>query len=222
MDLPCPEMIDIVPKHSSHFRAAGQVRVRLCFPILPNARARLATALPSSRPMLGLGLRSLRSAASPNIFLCGPRCPSPFRSFIRNASLHAAARPVPAKLPLKVLQLVYLSNPGFRRASQLANLPPLHSVRQITQAEAEADANPSNVDAQVKLFRLLLESSRPAGRNVIVSRWERMCEFVGAHSSYCCIDINYSRRTRLRLSSSPTKLFSTIYWHYTIPVIAQA
>ena len=159
--------------------------------------------------MLGLGLRSLRSAASPKTFLSGTSCPSPFRSFIRHASLLAAAHPVTAKQPLKVLQLVSLSNPGFRRASQLATLPPLHSVRQITQAEAEADADPSNVDAQVKLFRLLLESSRPAGRNVVVSRWERMCEFVSACTSFAAVALIFLAEPDIA-SSSIRRSFSVL------------
>lgn len=54
----------------------------------------------------------------------------------------------------------------------------IHSIREITQAEAEADADPNNVDAQVRLFHLLSETGRVAGCNVLMSRWERMCEFV--------------------------------------------
>lgn len=132
--------------------------------------------------MLGLGLRSLRPTAFPTFFACGSRHPVLSRSFIQLAAQQA--RRVPSRQPSDVLRLVKPFNFTVRYASELSNVPPVHSVRQITQAEAEADADPNNVGAQVKLFRMLLESARPAGRNVIISRWERMCEFVSDWHEY--------------------------------------
>lgn len=66
---------------------------------------------------------------------------------------------------------------SIRHASSFAVDGKMLSISEITKAEAEADADPNNVDAQNRLFRLLAESGRPAGWNVLMSRWERMCEF---------------------------------------------
>lgn len=151
----------------------------------------------SHRLMLGLGLRSLRPPISPFCYASIPNRPVAVRSFIRLATQQY---PLPLQsrqhritlsppLPIHVVKKTLL---GIRHASELSSVPPLHSIRQITQAEAEADADPDNVEAQLKLFRMLLESSRPAGRNVLISRWERMCEFVSTILTCRCSSSSYS------------------------------
>ena len=137
--------------------------------------------------MLGLGLRSLRPTASTTFFGLALRHPVPFRSFVQLAAHRSCF--VPSRQPITILRFVKPLDFGARHASELSSVPPVHSVRQITQAEAEADSDPNNVDAQVKLFRMLLESTRPAGRNVIISRWERMCEFVSTHTPTGFFDV---------------------------------
>lgn len=134
----------------------------------------LAFPLRWRRHMLGLGLRLARPLASPTHFLVTGRWAASSRS------LHLAAtfRRLSCYNTSRILQL---STPpkstAIRNASSSA-FPPVHSVALITRAEAEADADPNNVDIQVLLFKLLIESQRSAGWNVILSRWERMCEFV--------------------------------------------
>lgn len=46
------------------------------------------------------------------------------------------------------------------------------------------------MDAQINLFRLLIQSERPAGWKVVMSRWERMCEFVSAMISVASFQCN--------------------------------
>lgn len=55
------------------------------------------------------------------------------------------------------------------------------TVAQISSLEAAADADPGHVDSQVKLFRHLIDTNTKTGFNVVMSRWERMCEFVRLH-----------------------------------------
>lgn len=127
--------------------------------------------------MLGLGLRLARPLASPTHFLVTSRWAASSRSLIH---LAATSRRSSCYNTSKILQLTTSpKSPAIRHASNSA-FPPVHSVAIITRAEAEADADPNNVDAQVRLFKLLIESQRSAGWNVILSRWERMCEFVSS------------------------------------------
>ncbi|KAI5124509.1 hypothetical protein M0805_003033 [Coniferiporia weirii] len=126
--------------------------------------------------MLGLGLRLARPCASHNPFLFGSRWPTVARSLVH---LAAASRPPSRYTPnSKVLQLLYSSTkPYIRHASSTPHFLSVDSIQLISKAEAEADADPTNVTAQVQLFRLLIDSKRSAGWNVVMSRWERACEF---------------------------------------------
>ena len=51
-------------------------------------------------------------------------------------------------------------------------------INHISNLELTADKNPTDVFAQVELFRELVNTQSDAGRKVAMSRWERMCEFV--------------------------------------------
>lgn len=130
--------------------------------------------------MLGLGLRAARPVLS-----------NPFLSRYSSRALFSFVATVPRLSPLQSCysrHLQTLSQPPrtllllrerqSRIASTSSSVPSLWTIQQINKAEAEADADPSNVDAQVNLFKLLIQSERPAGWKVIMSRWERMCEFV--------------------------------------------
>lgn len=54
-------------------------------------------------------------------------------------------------------------------------------VAHISRLEGEANANPTNVDKQLELFYALIETKTQAGRDLVMARWERMCEFVRRH-----------------------------------------
>ncbi|KIP08133.1 hypothetical protein PHLGIDRAFT_69783 [Phlebiopsis gigantea 11061_1 CR5-6] len=56
-------------------------------------------------------------------------------------------------------------------------VPPPQVVANIATVEAAADANPSDVEKQVALFEALLATNVKPGYDVLISRWERMCEF---------------------------------------------
>ncbi|KAH8117450.1 ATP-dependent metallopeptidase Hfl [Phellopilus nigrolimitatus] len=126
--------------------------------------------------MLGLGLRLARPLAAPNHLLFCSRWPIPTRSLFH---LAATSRRLPCyTASSKTLQLLYSrQTPLIRHASTPSSFPSVRALQLINKAEAEADANPNNVAAQVQLFGLLIGSERPAGWKVIMSRWERMCEF---------------------------------------------
>lgn len=44
--------------------------------------------------------------------------------------------------------------------------------------EAEANANPQDVQRQVALFEALVGTGVKPGYDVVIARWERTCEFV--------------------------------------------
>ncbi|KZT61540.1 hypothetical protein CALCODRAFT_365036 [Calocera cornea HHB12733] len=56
-------------------------------------------------------------------------------------------------------------------------LPPV-ILSKIARAEAEANTNPDDVGKQVALFRELVSSGGKSGAENVVTRWERMCQFV--------------------------------------------
>ena len=59
-----------------------------------------------------------------------------------------------------------------------APVPPPQVVANIASIEAAADADPHDVEKQTALFEALLATNVKPGYDVLVSRWERMCEFV--------------------------------------------
>ncbi|EJD05932.1 ATP-dependent metallopeptidase Hfl [Fomitiporia mediterranea MF3/22] len=128
--------------------------------------------------MLGLGLRIARPLASPSSLFVATRWCPPSRTFLHLAAV--TPRRSPCLNSSRLLQLISSSRTypiRFASTSSSASFPTVHSVAAVTKAEVEADANPNDVAAQERLFRLLIESERPAGWNVLLSRWERMCEF---------------------------------------------
>lgn len=46
--------------------------------------------------------------------------------------------------------------------------------------EAEANANPHDVQKQIILFEGLVGTGVKPGYDVVIARWERMCEFVSS------------------------------------------
>ncbi|KAK2466919.1 hypothetical protein APHAL10511_001177 [Amanita phalloides] len=56
-------------------------------------------------------------------------------------------------------------------------VPSPHVVAQITRLEADANVNPHDVDKQLTLFRALIDTRLPSSYELVVTRWERMCEY---------------------------------------------
>lgn len=56
--------------------------------------------------------------------------------------------------------------------------PTPQTVAQIAAIEAEANAHPQDVAKQIALFEVLLGTNMKPGYEVLIARWERMCEFV--------------------------------------------
>lgn len=59
-----------------------------------------------------------------------------------------------------------------------APLPTPHVVAHITRLEAEANVQPHDVAKQVALFDALVATKMKSSYELVISRWERMCEFV--------------------------------------------
>ena len=85
-------------------------------------------------------------------------------------------------------------------------------ISHITNLELAADKNPSDVFAQIELFRELVNTQSDAGRKIVMSRWERMCEFVSKLSLYLVNILLNTLRIYLHRYFAPTKLFHTILW----------
>ncbi|TEB31311.1 ATP-dependent metallopeptidase Hfl [Coprinellus micaceus] len=58
-----------------------------------------------------------------------------------------------------------------------APLPTPHVVAHITRLEAEANVQPHDVAKQVALFDALVATKMKSSYELVISRWERMCEF---------------------------------------------
>lgn len=50
-------------------------------------------------------------------------------------------------------------------------------MAKVAHLEAEANANPDDVAKQLALYQVLVETQVKAGYEVVITRWERMCEF---------------------------------------------
>ncbi|TRM58661.1 P-loop containing nucleoside triphosphate hydrolase protein [Schizophyllum amplum] len=131
--------------------------------------ARPASSLTAS--LVSVGLRSLSTSA------CFPRYP--VHSATRNLIL---ARPT-AHIPPRSLPSLYRQSPLTLRPFSLKALwskgeqpPPPHVVARISLLEAEANTKPRDVGKQLELFRELAQTNMKASYEIIVSRWERMCE----------------------------------------------
>ncbi|KAF8746143.1 hypothetical protein AX14_000189 [Amanita brunnescens Koide BX004] len=57
------------------------------------------------------------------------------------------------------------------------SIPSPHIVALITRLEADANVNPHDVHKQLALFRALVDTRMPSSYELVVARWDRMCEF---------------------------------------------
>ena len=124
---------------------------------------------------------------------------------------------VPLRLAPRLQPSICIVNLDSRKHISLQSLfqrsshtPSPRTVAEISKLEAIADSDPSNVASQVHLFQELLNTRSKTGRNIVMSRWERMCEFVCRSTSTC---VN-SSLTRVRIHPLPyfirTKRFNSI------------
>lgn len=65
----------------------------------------------------------------------------------------------------------------FSRSKPIAAPTPL-VVAHITRLEAEANVHPHDVAKQLTLFEALLETNLKSSHELVITRWEKMCEFV--------------------------------------------
>ncbi|KAG1753500.1 ATP-dependent metallopeptidase Hfl [Suillus lakei] len=78
------------------------------------------------------------------------------------------------------------AQPCLRRAlslfpwSKASSTPAPAVVAKVAHLEAEANANPDDVTKQLALYQVLVGTQVKAGYEVVITRWERMCEFNSA------------------------------------------
>jgi ATP-dependent metalloprotease len=82
---------------------------------------------------------------------------------------------------------ILASTPCSRRTLTLGSIfsrskteatPTPHVVALITRLEAEANVHPQDISKQLALFEALLDTKLHSSYELVVTRWERMCEFV--------------------------------------------
>ncbi|KAI0831270.1 ATP-dependent metallopeptidase Hfl [Trametes gibbosa] len=104
----------------------------------------------------------------------------PFRSlsnFPRAPQLHRAwtfSQRHPVVPHARLLSLASL----FRKPGPL---PSPAVVANISKLEAEADAQPNDIEKQIVLFEALVGTKAKPGLDTVVARWERLCEFNPSH-----------------------------------------
>lgn len=72
----------------------------------------------------------------------------------------------------------------FSRSKPAAAPTPL-VVAHITRLEAEANVYPHDVAKQLALFEALLATNLKSSYELVITRWEKMCEYV---SSVFCLE----------------------------------
>ncbi|KAJ6547561.1 ATP-dependent peptidase [Mycena capillaripes] len=108
------------------------------------------------------------------------------RSFFSRAlfpgRLRVPLRPCTPRVPSPTAQLILLQSRHlslgsvFSRPKPSASPSP-HVVVEISKLEAEADVNRHDVAKQITLFQALVSTNIKQSYEVVISRWEKMCEF---------------------------------------------
>ena len=60
-------------------------------------------------------------------------------------------------------------------------------MAKVLELEQAANTEPHNVQKQLAFFQALMDTGAKPGYDVVIARWERMCEFVrvsGCHSTF--------------------------------------
>lgn len=71
----------------------------------------------------------------------------------------------------------------FSRPKPVTTPAPL-VVAHVTRLEAEANVHPHDVAKQLALYQALLDTKLKSSYDLVISRWERMCEFVRITTSF--------------------------------------
>jgi hypothetical protein len=98
----------------------------------------------------------------------------------------------------------FLSLGSIFGRSAVAPTPSPAAIAGISRLESEANANPQDLGKQLALFEGLAGTKTKAGYDVIVSRWERMCEFVRFVNCFARAWPDTVHRTPPLHSSDPT------------------
>ncbi|KAF9482749.1 ATP-dependent peptidase [Pholiota conissans] len=98
----------------------------------------------------------------------------------------STSRTLRSSRPIHVANTFSPTTPGNFRALSLGSIfgrsksegtPSPHTVAHISRLEAEANVYPHDVAKQLALFEALLETKLTSSYELVVNRWERMCEF---------------------------------------------
>ncbi|KAJ7046779.1 ATP-dependent peptidase [Mycena alexandri] len=112
-----------------------------------------------------------------------PPFPAASRSFFSRAPflgcLRVASPPrlPPRTSPLILSQSRQLSIGSIFSRPKPSQAPSPHVVVEISKLEAEADVNRHDVARQITLFQALVSTNFKQSYEVVISRWEKMCEF---------------------------------------------
>jgi len=127
-------------------------------------------------------LTRLRLFTTPSVARCQLRAlhTSPFRHRLDTfSSFSHNFRP---SFPNRPLQLVFVTSRtisfGSIFSSKPSPTPSPHAVAHVARIEADANAYPNDVEKQLALFQALSETNIQPGYELIINRWERICEFV--------------------------------------------
>ncbi|KAJ7219269.1 ATP-dependent peptidase [Mycena pura] len=103
------------------------------------------------------------------------------------SSLYTGGLRVPLRLsspptPSPTWQIIFLQSRPLSLGSifsrpKPAAAPSPHVVVEISKLEAEADVNRHDVAKQLSLFQALVSTNFKQSYEVVISRWEKMCEF---------------------------------------------
>jgi hypothetical protein len=93
--------------------------------------------------------------------------------------------------------------------------PSALTVATIARVETDANVSPHDVSKQLALFQALVDTNVKPGYDIVIARWERMCEFVRF-----CVSGPYPIHSFVRLRihhllySSPIGLLNSTSPHY--------
>ncbi|KAG1756777.1 ATP-dependent metallopeptidase Hfl [Suillus paluster] len=113
-----------------------------------------------------------------------------FRSFSNFRPVQPYSRSTLAYTPSQLITQPRIqpltAQPCLRRAlslfpwSKASSTPAPAVVAKVARLEADANANPDDVAKQLSLYQVLVDTQVKAGYEVVITRWERMCEFNSA------------------------------------------
>ncbi|KAK7014865.1 ATP-dependent peptidase [Favolaschia claudopus] len=103
---------------------------------------------------------------------------SPFFAAGLRGSLRLCTSPRPFPTSQLILpQSRHLSLGSIFSRQKASPSPSPHVVVEISKLEAEADVNRHDIQKQITLFQALVSTNFKQSYEVVISRWEKMCEF---------------------------------------------